>query len=69
MVKNITLRQHGRSIGMTVPVEFCHALGLAPGDSVTWETDGDVATLRFFKVTKQRVPALEKQEEAVAAAT
>jgi hypothetical protein len=67
MKRNSTLRQHGRSIGLTVPVEFCRALGLCPGDSVSWDTEGDVATLRFFKVTKQRTPALEAQSEEAAA--
>jgi hypothetical protein len=48
---------------MTIPCEFCHALGLQPGDSVHWEAEGDVATLRFFRVTESRIPALEAQGE------
>ena len=67
MKKNSTLRRHGRSLGMTVPVEFVRALGLEPGDSASWDTEGDVATLRFFKVTRQRTPALEAQSEEAAA--
>jgi hypothetical protein len=52
---------------MTVPVEFVRALGLGPGDSASWDTEGDVATLRFFKVTRQRTPASESQEVTEAA--
>jgi hypothetical protein len=44
---------------MVIPVEFVRALGLSAGDSVSWDIEGDVATLRFFKVTSQRIPALE----------
>jgi antitoxin component of MazEF toxin-antitoxin module len=68
MKKNSTLRRHGRSLGMTVPVEFVRALGLEPGDSASWDTEGDVATLRFFKVTKTRIPASESHEASVDAA-
>jgi antitoxin component of MazEF toxin-antitoxin module len=63
MARYIRLRQNGNSIGMTIPHEFCHALGLQPGDSVHWEAVGDVAKLRFFRVTEQRIPAAEQGEE------
>ena len=53
---------------MTVPVEFVRALGLEPGDSASWDTEGDVATLRFFKVTTTRIPASESHEASVDAA-
>jgi hypothetical protein len=69
MTKNIMLRRNGRSLGMTVPMEFVRALGLQPGDLASWESDGDVATLKFFKVTEHRTPASEAQGEEVSADT
>jgi len=54
---------------MTVPMEFVRALGLQPGDLASWESVGDVATLKFFKVTEHRTPASEAQGEEVSADT
>jgi hypothetical protein len=69
MQKYVTLRQHGRSLGMTVPVDFARACGLRVGDAALWEIEGDNVTLRFFKVKVERTPALApEQEEAVDAA-
>jgi hypothetical protein len=52
---------------MSVPAEFVRACGLSPGDSVRWNATDDMAMLKFFKVTVNRTPALEKQGEEVAA--
>jgi bifunctional DNA-binding transcriptional regulator/antitoxin component of YhaV-PrlF toxin-antitoxin module len=52
---------------MTVPFEFVRALGLNPGDSVTWDAEGDVATLKFYKVERTRTPAFMNQGATVEA--
>ena len=67
MTRYITLRKVGGSLHMSVPAEFVRACGLSPGDSVRWNATDDMAMLKFFKVTVNRTPALEKQGEEVAA--
>jgi hypothetical protein len=56
------LRQHGHaSLGFTVPVKLARAWDLRIGDAVLWEAEGDLVTLKFFKLP--RATASEPQGE------
>jgi antitoxin component of MazEF toxin-antitoxin module len=37
MKKEVTLRQVGGSLALSVPADFVRAFRLSPGDRVTWE--------------------------------
>jgi bifunctional DNA-binding transcriptional regulator/antitoxin component of YhaV-PrlF toxin-antitoxin module len=62
MRKYITLRANNDSVKLSVPYKFRDALGLKPGDTVLWESEGDKVTLKFYKVKVERTPALEARE-------
>ena len=55
-----TLRQQGNSVGFTVPSKLARAWDLRIGDAVLWEVEGDLVTLRFFKLP--RTPAVQEEE-------
>ena len=69
MQREIKIRRIGIiSYGFTDPVDFARSLGLQAGDVVHWESEGDTATLRFYKVARTETPALMNQEAAVESA-
>jgi antitoxin component of MazEF toxin-antitoxin module len=65
MKKEVTLRQVGGSLALSVPADFVRAFRLSPGDRVTWEGDEDGATVKFFRVEVMinKTPALMEQVE------
>jgi hypothetical protein len=65
MKREVTLRRVARSVFLTIPADFVKAYRLSPGDVVTWEAiDDNGATLRFFRVTTSRTPALRADAQA-----
>jgi hypothetical protein len=61
MKKDVTLRKVARSMFLTIPAEFVKAYQLKPGDIASWEGDWDGATLKFFRVTQSRTPAIREE--------
>jgi hypothetical protein len=70
MRKQVRLRSLGQfSFGFTLPMELVTAFGLTVGDTAILETEGDVVSLRFLKVTKVETPAsIQRDIEAETAA-
>jgi antitoxin component of MazEF toxin-antitoxin module len=67
MKKDVTLRRVGNSLFLTIPAEFVKAFRLGPGDTVSWDGDENGATIKFFRVTTSRTPAVMGEEEAASA--
>jgi hypothetical protein len=47
---------------LIMPAKFIRALGLKAGDSVSFDAEGNVATLKFYRVETSRTPALRDNE-------
>jgi bifunctional DNA-binding transcriptional regulator/antitoxin component of YhaV-PrlF toxin-antitoxin module len=60
------LHKVGNSIRLTIPVDVVRAFGLDARDDVLLEADENGVTLKFFKVTKSRTPAVVGEEQAEA---
>jgi antitoxin component of MazEF toxin-antitoxin module len=52
----VTLRQVGGSLHMIIPAYVKNALGLTAGDAALVEGNENGCTLKFFKVTRNKIP-------------
>jgi antitoxin component of MazEF toxin-antitoxin module len=69
MKRDIKLRRNGDSLVMTMPVDLVRAYQLSPGDIVAWDGGWNGATVKFFRVSETRTPALRQEAEVAAELT
>jgi antitoxin component of MazEF toxin-antitoxin module len=66
MLRENTLRKVGRSLFLTVPADLVRTFRLTAGDKVVWEAgDENGTTLKFFRATIIKTPALREEEATV----